>query len=55
MSLSEWRSILVCPRCKGALTVHDDPPALDCPACRLRYPVIDEIPRMLVEDAEPLP
>jgi len=47
-------AILVCPKCKGPLTWHEDEQALDCPACRLRYPVRDEIPIMLVDEATPL-
>lgn len=46
--------ILVCPACKGELTVHPDHSALDCPACRLRYKVEDGIPIMLVDEAAPL-
>jgi len=48
------RSLLVCPRCKGDLTWRTDPESLDCPACRLRYPVRDDIPVMLVDEAEPI-
>lgn len=44
--------ILVCPACKGALTYDADNARLDCEACRLRYPVDDDVPIMLVEEAE---
>lgn len=47
-------AILVCPRCKGALTYRDAEQALDCAACKLRYPVRDDIPVMLVDEASPL-
>jgi uncharacterized protein YbaR (Trm112 family) len=47
-------AILVCPKCKGALTYHETESALDCPACKLRYPVRDDIPVMLVDEAKPL-
>ena len=47
-------AILVCPKCKGALTYREAEPALDCPACKLRYPVRDDIPVMLVDEALPL-
>lgn len=47
-------AILVCPRCKGALTYRDAEQALDCLACKLRYPVRDDIPVMLVDEASPL-
>ena len=48
-------AILVCPRCKGELVSREAENALDCVACRLRYPVRDDIPVMLVDEATPLP
>ena len=48
-------AILVCPKCKGELAYREAVPALDCPACRLRYPVRDDIPIMLIDEATPLP
>lgn len=55
MSLSQdLLEILVCPKCKGALEYRERESALDCPACRLRYPVRDEIPIMLIDEATPL-
>lgn len=50
----ELLALLVCPKCKGELTHEMDPPALVCPADRLRYPIRDGIPIMLVDEAEPL-
>ena len=47
-------AILVCPRCRGALEYREAESSLVCPACRLRYPVRDDIPIMLVEEATPL-
>ncbi len=66
--------VLVCPACKGPVTVVrlqdaakaafgadapaaapavDAPPiALDCPQCKLRYPIVDEIPVMLIDQAQ---
>jgi uncharacterized protein len=44
--------VLVCPKCKGEITLLDDNSALVCPACRLRYPIKDDIPMMLVDEAE---
>lgn len=56
MTLSpQLLAILVCPRCKGTLEWRASVPALDCSACRLRYPVRDDIPIMLVDEAQPLP
>lgn len=50
----ELLEILVCPKCKGDLDYKPDEPSLVCPACRLRYPVRDAIPIMLIAEATPL-
>ncbi len=47
----ELLEILACPACKGPLDVHADHAALDCPACRLRFRVEDDIPIMLLDEA----
>jgi uncharacterized protein YbaR (Trm112 family) len=44
--------ILACPNCKGPLRQGES--SLFCTACRLRYPVRDGIPVLLVEEAEKL-
>ena len=55
MSLSpQLLSILVCPKCKGELEHRPDDPSLVCNACRLKYPVRDDIPIMLVDEATPV-
>jgi uncharacterized protein len=43
--------ILVCPDCKGSLTVDHDHDELVCNGCGLIYPVRDDIPVMLVDEA----
>lgn len=43
--------ILVCPDCKGSLTVAQEDEELVCDSCGLRYPVRDDIPVMLVDEA----
>jgi uncharacterized protein YbaR (Trm112 family) len=50
----ELLSILVCPKCKGELEYKEDEASLACGACRLRYPVRDGIPIMLIAEATPL-
>lgn len=50
----ELLEILACPRCKGALRLSPSGDGLVCDRCRLRYPIEDDIPQMLVEEAEPL-
>jgi uncharacterized protein len=47
-------AILVCPKCKGALEYREVESLLVCPSCRLRYPVRDDIPIMLLDEATPL-
>jgi hypothetical protein len=43
--------ILVCPACKASLTVDRDHDELVCNGCGLIYPVRDDIPIMLVDEA----
>ena len=55
MSLSQQLlEILVCPKCKGDLEYRDAEQTLICHTCRLRYPIRDEIPIMLIDEATPL-
>ena len=55
MALSpELLAILVCPACKVDLGYDASANTLTCPACRLRYKVVDDIPVMLVDEAEKL-
>lgn len=46
--------ILVCPQCKGGLSLADGGRGLVCSRCRLKYPVRDDIPIMLAEEASDL-
>ncbi len=53
MALSrELLDILVCPQCKGELELVETGSGLTCNSCRLRYPIRDGIPVMLVDEAE---
>lgn len=54
MSLApDLLAILVCPKCKGALEHRTTPvEELVCHNCRLRYPVEDDIPVMLIDEAK---
>ncbi len=55
MTLSpQLLAVLVCPRCKGPLEYREAEQGLDCGRCRVRYPVRDDIPIMLVDEAVPL-
>ena len=55
MSLApELLDILVCPKCKGDLEYRPDEAVLICHACRLAYPIEDDIPIMLIDEAKPV-
>ncbi len=47
--------ILVCPLCKGPLLYKKPQAELICKPCRLAYPVNDDIPVMLEDEARKLP
>lgn len=46
--------ILVCPLCKGPLDYRKAQSELVCKACRLAYPIRDDIPVMLEDEARTL-
>ncbi len=53
MSLApDLLEILVCPKCKNELEHKKDPEQLVCNQCRLIYRVEDDIPIMLIDEAE---
>jgi uncharacterized protein YbaR (Trm112 family) len=43
--------ILVCPVCKAALDVKQDGSGLKCVQCKRVYPIRDDIPVMLIDQA----
>jgi uncharacterized protein YbaR (Trm112 family) len=47
--------ILACPVCKGPLIYREEAGELICKADRLAYPIRDDIPVMLEEEARRLP
>lgn len=46
--------ILVCPVCKAEVTLNREKTGLVCAKCRLEYPIRDDIPVMLPDEARPL-
>ena len=44
--------ILACPVCKTRLELLDDESGLKCASCQRVYPIRDEIPVMLPEEAK---
>lgn len=47
----ELLEILACPRCKGKIKLTEKQEGLVCEKCRLVYPIKDDIPVMLVDEA----
>lgn len=55
MALSpDLLEILACPQCKQPVELSADGAWLVCASCGVRYPVQDDIPIMLPEEAQPL-
>jgi uncharacterized protein YbaR (Trm112 family) len=53
MKIQQWvLDMLVCPVCKTELKVLPDESGLKCQTCRRVYPIRDDIPVMLPEDAK---
>lgn len=52
---SRLLDILACPLCKGPLRHDRDAKVLVCRADRLAFPIRDDIPVMLEEEARQLP
>lgn len=50
----ELIEILVCPKCKGGLRLAEKGDGLICDTCKLKYAVKDDIPVMLIDEAERL-
>lgn len=47
----ELMDILACPKCKGDIRLSDNEDGLICDNCKLLYPIKDDIPVMLVDEA----
>jgi len=52
MLSKELLDILACPKCKGDLEYDKKNDKLLCKACRLKYNIKDDIPIMLIDEAE---
>jgi uncharacterized protein YbaR (Trm112 family) len=50
----ELLDILACPKCKKPVTLNATATGLVCEVCRLEYPIMDDIPVMLIDEAKPL-
>ncbi|MCX8022803.1 MAG: Trm112 family protein [Syntrophorhabdaceae bacterium] len=47
----ELLDILCCPKCKGDIRLTENEDGLVCDACKLMYPIREEIPVMLIDEA----
>jgi uncharacterized protein len=48
---AELLEILACPNCKTPVTLVNNGAALKCNQCRRVYPIKDDIPVMLIDEA----
>ena len=48
----ELLDMLVCPKCKGDIRLDDFRNGLICDNCRLLYHIKDDMPVMLIDEAE---
>ncbi len=48
----ELLDILVCPLCKESVSLTPDARGLKCGKCKRVYPIKDDIPVMLIDEAE---
>ena len=48
---AELLEILACPKCKTPVTPVHDGAGLKCGACHRVYPIVDDIPVMLIDEA----
>jgi uncharacterized protein YbaR (Trm112 family) len=55
MTLSkELLDILACPKCKGNIHLNEKEDGIICDSCKLMYPIRDDIPIMLIDEAIPI-
>jgi uncharacterized protein len=47
----ELLDILCCPKCKGDIRLNETGDGLICDHCKLMYPIKDDIPIMLIDEA----
>lgn len=48
----ELLKILICPNCRGPIEYREAESVIACVGkCRYQYPVVDDIPHMLIDEA----
>lgn len=50
----ELIELLACPKCKGEVRLDTAKNGFTCEACQLLYPIEDDIPNFIIEEAKPL-
>lgn len=50
----ELLDILACPKCKGNVHLNEKEDGIICDSCKLMYPIRDDIPIMLIDEAIPI-
>jgi len=50
----ELLDILACPKCKGNVHLNEEEDGIICDSCKLKYPIRDDIPIMLIDEAIPI-
>jgi uncharacterized protein YbaR (Trm112 family) len=50
----ELLEILACPKCKGDVELNSTQDGLVCNTCKLLYRIEDDIPIMLIDEAQKL-
>ncbi len=48
---NELLEILACPKCKGDVNLNEKGDGLVCDKCKVIYPIKDDIPVMLIDEA----
>jgi len=51
MIKKELLDILACPACKDKVVLNEEGTGLVCARCRVRYPIEEDIPIMLIDRA----
>jgi uncharacterized protein YbaR (Trm112 family) len=50
----ELLEMLACPKCKAPVKLSEERGGFVCETCRLLYPMVDDIPNFLIEEARSL-
>ncbi len=50
----ELLEIIVCPKCKGDLIYEEEKERLVCKNCSVYYPIREDIPILLIDEAKKL-